>query len=66
MDLPAVIQIALARIPEDLRPAAIEILTEPKITSAQRRLMLLKKGLLKSTVDELEVLDSKGESFILL
>lgn len=55
-----VIQIMLARIPEDLRPAVIEILTEPKLTSSQRRTMLLKKGLFKSTVDELEALDSKG------
>jgi hypothetical protein len=39
----------------------IETLTEPKLSAPQRRTMLLKKGLLKSTVDELEVLDGKGK-----
>lgn len=39
----------------------IETLTEPKLSASQRRTMLLKKGLLKSMVDELEVLDGKGK-----
>lgn len=55
----------LTRIPEDLRSATIEILTEPKLTASQRRTMLLKKGLYKSTVDELEALDSKGMNICL-
>ena len=39
----------------------IETLTEPKLSAPQRRTMLLKKGLRKSAVDELEVLDGKGK-----
>ena len=38
----------------------IETLTGPKLSTPQRRTLLLQKGLLKSTVDELEVLDGKG------
>ena len=39
----------------------IETLTEPKLSAPQRRTMLLKRGLRKSAVDELEVLDGKGK-----
>lgn len=46
---------------KELHPFVLETLTEPKLSGPLRRTMLLKKGLLKSTVDELEVLDGKGE-----
>lgn len=40
----------------------IETLTDPKLSVPQRRTLLLQKGLLKSAVDELEVLVGKGDA----
>ncbi|KAH9994612.1 hypothetical protein BJV77DRAFT_1059858 [Russula vinacea] len=51
-----VIELALSRVPHDIRDSVIEIITQAKSSWAQKRAMLLKKGLLRSTVDELEIL----------
>ncbi|KAI0300075.1 hypothetical protein B0F90DRAFT_1817684 [Multifurca ochricompacta] len=51
-----VVEMALSRVPHDIRDVVVEIITQVKPSWAQKRSMLLKKGLLRSTVDELEVL----------
>jgi hypothetical protein len=55
-----VIELALSRVPHDIREFVIEIILQAKSTWAQKRAMLLKKGLLRSTVDELEILCDTG------
>lgn len=55
-----VIELALSRVPHDIRASVIEIITQAKSTWSQKRAMLLKKGLLRSTVDELEILCDTG------
>ena len=55
-----VIELALTRVPHDIRDSVIEIITQSKSTWSQKRAMLLKKGLLRSTVDELEILCDTG------
>lgn len=55
-----VIELALSRVPHDIRDSVIEIIMQTKSTWAQKRAMLLKKGLLRSTVDELEILCDTG------
>jgi len=50
----------LSRVPQDIRDSVLEIITQAKSSWAQKRAMLLKKGLLRSTVDELEVLSDIG------
>lgn len=56
-----VVELALGRVPHDIRDPIIEIITQSKSSWAQKRSMLLKKGLLRSTVDELEVLSDIDE-----
>ncbi|KAG2137935.1 kinase-like domain-containing protein [Suillus clintonianus] len=48
--------LALNRIPEELRSSVIDIINQSKSTAPQKRVSLLKKGLLRSTTDELEAL----------
>jgi eukaryotic translation initiation factor 2-alpha kinase 4 len=55
-----VIELALNRVPHDIRDSVIEIIIQAKSSWAQKRAMLLKKGLLRSTVDELEILSDTG------
>jgi hypothetical protein len=55
-----VIELALSRVPHDIRDSVIEIIMQAKSSWAQKRAMLLKKGLLRSTVDELEILCDTG------
>ncbi|KAI0266451.1 kinase-like domain-containing protein [Gloeopeniophorella convolvens] len=50
-----IIELALNRVPHDIRDAVVDIILQTRSTWAQKRSMLLKKGLLRSTVDELEV-----------
>jgi len=50
----------MGRVPHDIRDPVVEIITQAKSSWAQKRAMLLKKGLLRSTVDELEVLSDIG------
>ncbi|KDQ25175.1 hypothetical protein PLEOSDRAFT_1066383 [Pleurotus ostreatus PC15] len=53
----------LERIPTPHRTSVLEIINQPKSTPSQRRAALLKKGLLRSVVDELEAL-ADGETDI--
>ena len=51
----------LERIPEKTRQGALDILAQSKSSWSQKRALLLKKGLLRSVIDELEVLDECGK-----
>ncbi|KAG1772238.1 hypothetical protein EV702DRAFT_1201626 [Suillus placidus] len=53
--------LVLNRIPEELRSSVIEIINQSKSTTPQKRVSLLKKGLLRSTTDELEALAEIGD-----
>jgi translation initiation factor 2-alpha kinase 4 len=55
-----VIELALSRLPPGQRNGVIDILNQPKSSVSQKRALLLKKGLLRSTADELEILSDKG------
>ena len=57
------VEIALNRVPADARSSVAEIILQSKSTPAQKRALLLKKGLLRTTVDELEVLSEVGQCF---
>lgn len=54
----------MGRVPQDIRDSVLEIITQAKSSWAQKRAMLLKKGLLRSTVDELEVLSDTGVDLV--
>lgn len=56
----------MSRVPQDIRDSVLEIITQTKSSWAQKRAMLLKKGLLRSTVDELEVLSDTGVALLVL
>lgn len=56
----AVVQIAMNRVAADARNSVTEIILQSKSTIAQKRALLLKKGLPRSTVDELEILSEVG------
>jgi translation initiation factor 2-alpha kinase 4 len=60
------VSLALNRIPNDLRPAVFDIINQSKSSPSQKRALLLKKGLLRSTADELEVLAEVGKIMWLL
>jgi translation initiation factor 2-alpha kinase 4 len=44
------------RIPSDARMAVVETIQLPKSTPAQKRALLTKKNLLRTTIDEIELL----------
>ena len=56
-----VVQIAMNRVTADARSSVTEIILQSKSTPAQKRASLLKKGLLRTTVDELEILSEVGQ-----
>lgn len=56
----AVVRIVLERIPSALRPSILEIISHSKSSQSQKRALLLKQGLLRSTADELEALADTG------
>ncbi|KAF7974176.1 hypothetical protein HWV62_13309 [Athelia sp. TMB] len=56
-----IVDFALNRIPMELRPAVIDVLNQSKSSASQKRSLLLKKGLLRSTADELEILSEVDE-----
>ncbi len=58
--LGVVIELALSRLPPGQRSGVIDILNQSKSSVSQKRALLLKKGLLRSTADELEILSDKG------
>ncbi|KAH7923751.1 Serine/threonine-protein kinase [Leucogyrophana mollusca] len=51
-----IVDLALNRIPDELRSSVVDIINQSKSSVSQKRASLLKKGLLRSTADELEVL----------
>jgi eukaryotic translation initiation factor 2-alpha kinase 4 len=44
-----------------MKNSVLDILEQTKSSASQKRVLLLKKGLLRSTVDELEALMETGE-----
>jgi translation initiation factor 2-alpha kinase 4 len=51
----------MGRIPDVHRHAVVEIINQTKSSPSQKRALLLRKGLLRSTTDELEILSEVGE-----
>ncbi|KAF8625130.1 hypothetical protein AX15_005537 [Amanita polypyramis BW_CC] len=51
-----IVELALSRLPPGQKNGVVDILNQPKSSVSQKRALLLKKGLLRSTADELEVL----------
>ena len=47
-------EIVMKRIPQKFRDCVVDVLQEPKIPVSQKRMTLLKKGLSKNIVDELD------------
>ncbi len=56
-----VIELAMKRIPDTHRSTVVEIINQTKSSLSQKRALLLRKGLLRSTTDELEILSEIGE-----
>lgn len=51
----------MSRLPAAQRSPVVELLNQYKSNPAHRRTHLLKKGILRSMVDELEVLSETGD-----
>ncbi|KAK2467467.1 hypothetical protein APHAL10511_000322 [Amanita phalloides] len=56
-----IIELALSRLPPGQRSGVVDILHQPKSSASQKRALLLKKGLLRSTADELEILSDTDD-----
>ncbi|KIL60768.1 hypothetical protein M378DRAFT_906708 [Amanita muscaria Koide BX008] len=56
-----IIELALSRLPAGQRDGVVDILSQAKSSVSQKRALLLKKGLLRSTADELEVLSDSDD-----
>jgi translation initiation factor 2-alpha kinase 4 len=56
-----VIELVISRIPNNHRSAVVEIINQTKSSPSQKRALLLRKGLLRSVTDELEILSEVGE-----
>ncbi|KAF8920390.1 hypothetical protein CPB85DRAFT_1429191 [Mucidula mucida] len=56
-----IIETILSRLPAAQQTAVIDVMNQSKSSMPQKRASLLKKGLLRSTVDELEVLNDTYE-----
>ena len=59
------VEIALNRVSADARSSVTEIILLSKSTPAQKRALLLKKGLPRTVVDDLEILSEVGQWFLL-
>ncbi|KAJ6497813.1 kinase-like domain-containing protein [Mycena sanguinolenta] len=57
----SIVRIVFERIPSAVRPSVLEIINHSKSSPSQKRALLLKKGLLRSTADELEALQDTDE-----
>ncbi|KAJ7650439.1 kinase-like domain-containing protein [Roridomyces roridus] len=57
----SIVRIIFDRIPSDLHASILEIINHSKSSSAQKRALLLKKGLSRSMVDELEAMADPDE-----
>ena len=60
------VEIALNRVPADARSSVTEIILQSKSTPAQKRALLLKKGVPRAAVDELEILSEVGQWFFII
>ncbi|KIY67256.1 Serine/threonine-protein kinase [Cylindrobasidium torrendii FP15055 ss-10] len=56
-----IIDTMLNRVPPPLRNVVVDVMSQTKSTMPQKRSSLLKKGLLRSTIDELDVLSDTYE-----
>ncbi|KDR70022.1 hypothetical protein GALMADRAFT_255390 [Galerina marginata CBS 339.88] len=56
-----IVEVALNRVPSDIRTAVIDIIWQSKSPPSQKRTLLVKRGLLRSTADELEILSDVEE-----
>ena len=59
-DLCIVVELTMNRVPAGQRDAVVEIISQSKSLPTQKRALLLKKGLLRSTAEELEILSESG------
>ena len=59
-DLCIVVELTMNRVPAGQRDAVVEIISQSKSLPTQKRALLLKKGLLRSTAEELEILSETG------
>ncbi|TFY68401.1 hypothetical protein EVJ58_g1031 [Rhodofomes roseus] len=53
--------VALDRVPSDVRDAVLDVLNQTKSSQSQKRSMLLRKGISRNIVDELELLSEVDE-----
>ncbi|EKM74744.1 hypothetical protein AGABI1DRAFT_109872 [Agaricus bisporus var. burnettii JB137-S8] len=51
-----IVELVMGRIPDTHRHAVVDIINQTKSSPSQKRASLLRKGLLRSTTDELEIL----------
>ncbi|SJL11916.1 uncharacterized protein ARMOST_15330 [Armillaria ostoyae] len=56
-----IVDAVLSRLPAAHKSAIVEIINQPKSSTSQKRALFLKKGLLRSAADELEVLSDTYE-----
>ncbi|KAJ2913179.1 hypothetical protein MD484_g7237, partial [Candolleomyces efflorescens] len=56
-----IVEVALGRVSAEQRGAIVEILTQSKTSLVHKRTLLMKKGLPRSVVDDLEVLNEPEE-----
>lgn len=59
-DLCIVVELTMNRVPAGQRDAVVEIISQSKSLPTQKRALLLKKGLFRSTAEELEILSETG------
>jgi translation initiation factor 2-alpha kinase 4 len=55
-----VVDLVINRLPSGQRSAVIDIMSQTRTLHSQKRALLLKRGLLRSTADELELLAETG------
>ncbi len=60
VDRITVLDVALGRVSAELRPEVIKVMDQTKASQSQKRSILLRKGVLRNVVDELEVLMDVG------
>ncbi|TFK23737.1 other/PEK/GCN2 protein kinase [Coprinopsis marcescibilis] len=56
-----IVDLAMERVPAEQRNAVVEILMQSKSSPSQKRALLLKKGLSRSSIDELELLNESED-----
>jgi translation initiation factor 2-alpha kinase 4 len=54
------------RVAADARSSVAEIILQSKSTPAQKRALLLKRGLARTTVDDLEILSEVGQCGLII